>query len=125
MQKRFALIIILALALAPLLATAGEHEHGKMDHSKMKCCDEHMADMIKSSTTPESNAALAADYRAAAEAARKEAAAHRSMASAYLGTKALYHQQMAKHCERIVKLQEEMAAEYDALAKEHEARTKK
>jgi hypothetical protein len=99
--------LIAALALAPVALRAEEP----------KSLEELVVAMAD---TPAEHAAVAAHFRAKAQAARAAARRHHSMAQAYGAGKLTTRMEMREHCDRLAKDNEAMAGEYDALAKLHD-----
>lgn len=102
--------LALALSATPALA-AGDHDLEEM--------------AIESASTPAQHQALAAHFKARAEAARKEAARHRAMGKVYSGGRmARSPQPPGTHCTKLADMYDAQATEYDALAAAHEAEAK-
>ena len=120
MTTRIAAVFLLgALALAPGLAAAEEHES----------LEQLVVEMAK---TPAEHAALASHYRAEAAKAQAGVREHEAMARSYMpsgqskiswGT-IKQRQKMADHCKRLSQASDSMAKEYDALAKLHDEEAK-
>ena len=83
--------------------------------------EDDIVTMLENTATPAQHLAVAAKYRAKADAEKQEIEIHRKMARLYLGSKVMYHYKMEEHCNEIIALREKLVAKYEALAIEHEA----
>ena len=108
----------IAAAIASALAFFGVPAFGQGAHDLEQV-------LIESADTPSEHQALAAHFRAKADAARSEAKEHRSMAESYGGTKLVIAAAQRKHCNDLAASLEAQAKSYDELAAAHEAEAKK
>lgn len=72
---------------------------------------------VRAAKTPEDHSALAAYFRAKAEAATAAAKEHAKMETAQLFARKSHNESWAKHCQSLIGLYRRQAEDYSALAK--------
>lgn len=108
MSRIHALVLVLALGVAPGVAVADDPSSHSLEQV-----------LIESASTPKEHQALANYYAGQAAAARKDAEYHRAMGKAYSGGKITQLAMMKDHCEKLAVLSDDEAKEFDMMASMH------